>query len=366
MKIAFDGKRFFQNASGLGNYSRDLIRILAHQFPDHQYLLLNKKETERGKEILKMPNVSFKKISSAKLARQIKMGKQPQDLGADFFHGLSGELPLNWNSKPIKKIVTIHDLFFVRYPQYYSWFDRRIHFWKFKKAAAQADHIIAISEQTKKDVIKFLKVAPDKITVVYQGCHQAFKIPAQKKFKEEIREKYQLPERFVLSVGTIEKRKNLLQVVQAVRGTEMPVVAVGKKTGYFKKIQQFIRRNKMENQIVFLEGMSMEELAAIYQLADFLVYPSEFEGFGIPVIEALFSKIAVITSNKSSLPEAGGPGALYVDPLNPEDLRAKIQFLWDYDSERKRLAEKGFENVQQFSDEIIAKNLMEVYEKTIS
>lgn len=365
MKIAFDGKRFFQNASGLGNYSRDLVRILAQHFPENEYFLLNKKETERGAEILKFPNVSYIRTSSAKLARQMKMGKEAQDLGAGIFHGLSGELPLKWNKKPIKKIVTIHDLIFVRYPQYYSWFDRKIHFWKFKKAAENADHIIAISEQTKKDIVKFLKVNASKISVVYQGCHEAFKIQVEEEAKKKIREKLHLPESFILNVGTIEKRKNLLQIIRAVQGTEIPVVAVGKKTSYFRRIEKFIRKNKMEKQVLFLEGMTMSELATIYQLADFLVYPSEFEGFGIPVIEALFSGIPVITSNKSSLPEAGGSGALYVDPHNPADLKSKINFLWNNEAERKRLAANGLQYVQRFTDAEIAKNIMAVYQNVL-
>lgn len=364
MKIAFDAKRFFQNASGLGNYSRDLVRILAQHFPENEYLLLNKKQSDRGAEILKRSNVSFVKTSSAKLARQLNMGREAQDLGAEIYHGLSGELPLKWNAKPIRKIVTIHDLIFLRYPQYYSWFDRKIHYWKFKKAAEIADHIIAISEQTKQDIISFLKVHPEKITVVYQGCHEAFKLPVDKDLKDETRKKHHLPERFILNVGTIEKRKNLLQVIRAVEGTEIPVVAVGKKTSYFRKIQKFISKNKMDKQIIFLEGMTMTELAAIYRMADFLIYPSEFEGFGIPVIEALFSGIPVITSNRSSLPEAGGSGALYVDPSNFNDLRAKIIFLWNNESERNRLATHGLAYVQKFTDAEIAKNIMSVYQQS--
>ena len=158
MRIAFDGKRFFNNGSGLGNYSRDLVRILATYFPENQYIIFNKNPSERGKEILNLPNVLFKETSKGNFSRQFKMGKNAQNIDADIFHGLSGELPLKWNNKPIKKIVTIHDLIFLRFPKYYSFFDRKIHFWKFKNAAQQADLIIAISEQTKRDIIKFLKV----------------------------------------------------------------------------------------------------------------------------------------------------------------------------------------------------------------
>ncbi len=117
------------------------------------------------------------------------MGKDAQQINADIFHGLSGELPLEWTEKPIKKIVTIHDLIFMRFPQYYSFFDRKIHFWKFKKAAEQADLIIAISEQTKQDIIHYLKVPESKIKVIYQGCHQAFKENQAQEFIHKTKQK---------------------------------------------------------------------------------------------------------------------------------------------------------------------------------
>ena len=364
MKIAFDAKRFFHNTSGLGNYSRDLVRILAQYFPENEYILLNKNKSERGSDILESSNVHFVETSKGKMSRQFKMGKDAQKQNADIFHGLSGELPLKWDKKPIKKIVTIHDLIFERYPQYYSFFDRKIHFWKFRKAANSADKIIAISEQTKRDIIQFLKVPESKIEVIYQGCHKAFKEQQSEEFIQKTKEKYSLPEKFILNVGTIEERKNLLNVVKALKDTNIPLVVVGKKTKYFRKVEQFVQQHKISVQ--FLEGVSMDELAAIYKLADIFVYPSFFEGFGIPVIEALFSKTVVITSNTSCLPEAGGPDSVYVDPENHLDIQSKIKFLWDNESERKRRADKGFQFVQQFNDEPIANNLMNLYRKIIS
>jgi len=365
MKIAFDAKRFFHNTSGLGNYSRDLVRILSQYYPENEYLLLNKNSSERGREILENPNVKFVPTSKRSLSRQLKMGKDAQKEGAQIFHGLSGELPLKWGKQPIRKIVTIHDLIFMRYPQYYSFFDRKIHLWKFKKAAISADKIIAISEQTKKDIITYLKVPENKIEVIYQGCHKAFKEQQSDDVIQAVKEKFNLPERYILNVGTIEVRKNLLNIVKGISETEIPLVVVGRKTNYYKKVETFIKKNKMEKQILFLEGVSMDELAVIYKLADVFVYPSFFEGFGIPIIEALFSKTATITSNTSCLPEAGGKDSVYIDPNNYVDIGAKIKFLWENESERKRRAEKSFEFVQKFNDEPIAAQLMELYKKNL-
>lgn len=362
MKIAFDAKRFFHNTSGLGNYSRDLVRILANQFPENEYLLLAKSKNERGKDILSLPHVLFQKISKGNFARQLKMGIDAQNANADIFHGLSGELPLKWNQKPIKKIVTIHDLIFMRFPQFYSFFDRKIHFWKFKNAAQNADLVIAISEQTKKDIIYYLHIPEEKIRVIYQTCHAAFKENPSLEFLNLVKEKYQLPERFILNVGTIEERKNLENVIKALANTDIPLVVVGKKKkSYFNKIQKLINKNKVD--VKFLEGVSMQELASVYRLADIFIYPSLFEGFGIPIIEALYSKTPVITSNLSCLPEAGGADSLYVNPQNSEDIKAKIFHLWNNESERTRRAEKSFEFVQKFNETEIANELMNVYKE---
>ncbi|KFF25707.1 glycosyltransferase family 4 protein [Chryseobacterium vrystaatense] len=365
MKIAFDAKRFFHNTSGLGNYSRDLVRILSQYYPENEYILLNKNRSERGKEILERQDVRFVETSKGKFSRQLKMGKDAQREGADIFHGLSGELPLKWSKEPIRKIVTIHDLIFMRCPNYYSFFDRKIHLWKFKKAASSADKIIAISEQTKRDIITYLKVPESKIEVIYQGCHKAFKEHQSNELINTVKEKFNLPERYILNVGTIEERKNLLSIVKGIKDTEIPLVVVGRKTDYYKKVLAFIRKNKIDKQVLFLEGVSMDELAVLYKSADIFVYPSFFEGFGIPVIEALFSKTVVITSNTSCLPEAGGKDSVYIDPRNDLDLGAKIRFLWENESERKRRAEKSFTFVQKFNDEPIAAQLMNLYKKIL-
>lgn len=365
MKIAFDAKRFFHNASGLGNYSRDLVRMLARYFPENEYLLLNKNKSEKGNDILENSNVHFIETSKGRMSRQFKMGIDAQKEKADIFHGLSGELPLKWDTTPIKKVVTIHDLIFVRYPQYYSFFDRKIHLWKFKRAARIADNIIAISEQTKEDIIHFLNVPESKIEVIYQGCHHAFKEQQSEELMQQVKQKFSLPERFILNVGTIEDRKNLLNIVKAIKGTDIPLVVIGKKTKYYHKVAAFISKNNLKKQVHFLEGVSMDELAAIYKLADIFVYPSFFEGFGIPVIEALFSKTVVITSNRSCLPEAGGKDSVYINPENDLDIQSKIQFLWDNEAERKRRSDKGFEFAQKFSDLAIATDLMNFYQKIL-
>lgn len=366
MKIGYDAKRLFHNASGLGNYSRDLVRIVAQFYPENLYVVFAKSPSERAKSLLEVSNVFFRKISGAKFGRQLQMGKDAQAEDCDIFHGLSGELPLKWSRKPIKKIVTVHDIIFLKYPEFYSFFDRKIHAWKFKNACSQADLVVAISQQTKSDIVQYFKVPEEKIRVVYQSCHQAFKVEYFEKELSEVQQKYSLPLEFLLNVGTIEERKNLFSVVKAIKGTSIPLVVVGKETKYSVRIRKFIEKNKMQNQVFFLKNVSMEDLAKIYQLASIFIYPSLYEGFGIPIIEALFSKTPVITSNLSCLPEAGGPDSLYIDPNNTDDIRSKINFLWENKSERDRRSERSFQFVQKFNEEQIAKEMMEVYKEVLS
>ena len=366
MKIGYDAKRFFHNTSGLGNYSRDLVRTLAEYFPENEYLLFAKNTSERTKGLLERSNIIFRKISKGNLARQMKMGKDAQNEECEIFHGLSGELPLKWNNKKIKKVVTIHDLIFLKYPQFYSFFDRKIHTWKFKKATKDSDLIIAISEQTKKDIMEYFKTPESKIKVIYQTCHEAFKQSFSEEELTAVKIKFKLPERFILNVGTVEERKNLFSVVKAIKGTNIPLVVVGRETKYSQRIRRFIAQNEMEGQVYFLTNVNMTELAQIYQLADVFIYPSLYEGFGIPVIEALFFFLSVITSNVSCLPESGGPDSLYVNPTNTEDIKSKVLHLWENPDEGKRRAENSFQFVQKKKKKEIAEEVMNVYKELIT
>lgn len=364
MRIGFDAKRFFHNSSGLGNYSRDLIRILAEHHPELSLHLYANKLSDRGKSILEKSNVHFTKLTGL-FSRQIGMGLTAGKEGMEIFHGLSGELPWRWGSAKIKKVVTIHDLIFERYPQYYSLPDRHIHRWKFQKAADQADALVAISEQTKKDIIQFLKVDPAKVEVIYQGCHPAFKKRFTSEEKEVLRQKLDLPSKYILCVGTLEPRKGQLKVVNALAETDIPLVLVGRKKGkYYAQIKKSAEAGKVK--ILPREVPDMESLSCLYQMAAFSVYVSEFEGFGIPVIESLFAGCPIICSNRSSLPEAGGAPALFVDPENEADIRAKILYLWNHPAEGRRRLEQVDAHLSKFRDEAIAENWMTLYQKLLS
>ncbi len=370
MRIGFDAKRFFHNNTGLGNYSRDLIRILSEYYPEHNYILYNPKKSKKQYSfklndviIEKLPETSFWKRFKS-LWRSFGIKKQLVNDEILLYHGLSGEIPL-FLPKKIKKVVTIHDLIFIRYPEYYSFFDRKIHTWKFRYAARKADVVIAISEQTKNDIVKYLGINPDKIKVIYQGCAKEFKRNYSEQEKNAVRKKFDLPEKFILNVGTIEKRKNALTIVKSIQNIDTKLVLIGKKTNYFYEIENFIKQNGLEDKIIFLKNISLEELAVIYQLATIFVYPSVFEGFGIPIIEALFSKTPVITTNSGVFPEAGGKDSIYVEPFDAKEMEKQISYLLNNPDYRNEIAENGYDYAQNFTDEAIAKNVMSLYQDVL-
>ena len=371
MILGFDAKRFFHNKTGLGNYSRDLIRIIAHYHPENNYLLYNPKPKKidripiDGKIIIEnLPETKKdKKFSSIwrlfSICSQIKKDK------VELFHGLSGEIPIGLHKTGVKTVVTIHDLIFMRYPNLYSYFDRKIHYYKFKYAAKNADLVIAISEQTKKDIVTYLNINPDKIKVIYQGCAPIFKEEIPNEYLELTRSKYQLPNQFILNVGTIETRKNVLLVIKAIKKIETQLVIIGKKTVYFKEVKNYIAENNLQNKVVFLENVELKELASIYRMASVFIYPSVFEGFGIPIIEALYSKTPVITSKGGCFSEAGGENTVYIDPLNTEEIKGELEEILANSEKRELMKRKGFEFVQKFNDDIIAKNWVETYNEVV-
>ncbi|CEN52097.1 glycosyltransferase family 4 protein [Capnocytophaga canis] len=370
MKIGFDAKRAFHNMRGLGNYSRDLIRILQEQQMFELVLFNPKPKVHSGvridghTKVITPKSFFWKKMKS--LWRMLKISRLAQTESLDLYHGLSGEIPFGIQ-KHTRTIVTIHDLIFVRYPQWYSFFDRKMYFWKFRQAAQKSHHIIAISEQTKRDIVEFLGVPSEKISVVYQGCHEAFKKKYSPEIKKHTRKKFALPERFVLYVGAIEPRKNALEIVKAIKDLDIALVLVGKKTKYYDQIEAYCRKHQMKNRVIALKNVSMEELAVIYQLSTIFCYPSIFEGFGIPIVEALFSKVPVITSQGSCFSEAGGEDSIYINLNNAtEEIKQAIIAITSDDEKRLQMIEKGFKHAQKFTDSSVYQELISVYNRVIT
>ncbi len=367
MKIGFDAKRAFNNAAGLGNFSRNSINSLARQFPDDRYFLFHPGNnhplfvsSENAVEI-KPKNLAWKILKN--VWRSFQISKLARELKLDIYHGLSHELPAGIEKTNTKTVVTIHDLIYIRFPQYFQKIDRKIYDRKFRHACRVADRVHAISEQTKNDLISYFAVPAAKIEVIYQSVSPVFFESTNDEQRQQIAKKYRLPEKFILTVGTIELRKNIMNLLMGIVSEEIkiPLVVVGKPTNYKIRVKSYIEENQDRLQVVFLTGISDPELAALYQLAEVLVYPSFFEGFGLPVAEAQASGCPVITSNTSSLPEAGGDAAIYIDPEKPEEIgRALATLLADQDM-RDSMISKGIINAQRFVFENFALKMKELY-----
>ncbi len=363
LNIGFDAKRVFLNKSGLGNYSRNIISALKKYYPDNNYYLFTTKKTDLynfdNDKIILPPNRINKSLWRAK-----KIPDYFSKLNISIYHGLSNELPINIQKTDVKKIVTIHDLIFLRYPQWYKYFDRKIYDRKFRMAVNKADKIIAISKQTKNDIVNFYKINPDKIDVIYQTCDNNFKTIYTNNKIAELKQKFKLPDNFLLYVGTIEPRKNLLTIVKSLvfGKIDFPLVVVGRKTKYAEEVIKFIEEHNIKNQIIFIDNISTLDLAKLYQAADIFIYPSIFEGFGIPIIEALYSKTPVITTQQGCFSEAGGQSSIYINPENHQELAEQIKHLLNDKSLQKSIAKQGFEYVQKFNDKNLAEKIIQVYQ----
>lgn len=375
MKIALDAKRAYHNFTGLGNYSRTLITDLSFYFPENEYFLFNTNESSRYyftqenlREVLPTEFLSRKLPS---LWRSRWMVNDLLNLNIDLYHGLSHEIPIGLSNTSIKTIVSIHDLIFERYPHQYKAIDVYVYRRKFNYACQHADRIIAISEQTKADIIEYYNINSNKIDVCYQSCDPSFNSTISEEEKKAVSKKYNLPPRFFLSVGSIIERKNLLNVCKALKNMgqdAIPLVVVGQGKGKYRElVREFIKRNNMSKQVIFLSESypHLAELPVVYSLAKALLYPSHYEGFGIPVLEGLSVGIPVITSNVSCLPEAGGPAALYVNPEKPEEIAtAMLRVLHDKELVHN-MVEKGFIHTKKFSNKKCITKVMESYQRVL-
>lgn len=370
MRIGFNAKRIFHNATGLGNYGRAVVRILNEHTPIAHFLLFNPKKSSQKnplppqKATIVYPKSWVWKLFPS-LWRLLGQWKQIKAAGVDLYHGLSGELPLTFRSPSIPRVVTIHDVIFLSHPQYYGFLERMIYTLKFKYAARVADHIIAISEHTKAEIVNYFRIKEHKISVVYQGCDKVFKQEFSPEKKNQVKQKYNLPDRYVLYVGTLQERKNALTLLKAIHRTSYPLVLVGKEKNYAKQLHTYVKHHQLQTQVTFINHANLEELALLYQNATVFCYPSFCEGFGIPIIEALYSKVPVITTKGGCFPEAAGPHSLFVDPNSAEDIRNCIAHLFEHPAQRAKIAEKGYQYAQQFSDEVVAQNIVKVYQALV-
>ena len=361
MRIGFDAKRAFHNNTGLGNYSRFIIEALLKYAPQHDYFAYTSKFGVRDWKVEIWTIVPKNKI----WWRSFFIKNDLQRDNIQIYHGLSNELPFGKMPSGTKTVVTIHDLIFERYSRLYPFFDTIIYKIKFRKACKNADVIVAVSEQTKRDIVEFYGTNPDKIKVIYQDCDEAFQVKLSAETIKNVTTQYEIRKKYILCVGSIIERKNQGNLVAAFHKLNLSnyqLILVGGRSKYQEQIEKYIKENNVQN-VRILNKVPFQDLPAIYQGATLFVYPSFFEGFGIPIVEALHSGVPVVAAMGSCLEEAGGAGALYAKPDDIDDLVDKIMNILVNKVLQKSLVEGGQKHVQQFSAERIAEALNEVYQK---
>ena len=384
--IGFDAKRAVANGTGLGSYSRTLINDLARYpltlrlyAPDEGRDDLRTQIQDRANVTLHTPHSTFHiphstshiPHSTFHIPHSTSLGKSlwrshgiVSDLrhdGIQLYHGLSGELPIGIRKSGIPSVVTIHDLIFLRHPEYYHWIDTKIYAWKFRQTISEATHIIAISECTRRDILHYApELDPARISVIYQSCAP--------KFTPDISpSSFLLPpsSKYILSVGTIEARKNILLAVKALETSQLPddlhIVIIGRHTPYTDTVARYARDHGLEARVHILHHVSDAELPAYYAAAEAFVYPSRYEGFGIPIIEAISCGLPVVACTGSCLEEAGGPDTLYVSPDDPQAMAAAIAQVLKGAPGRDQRILRSREYIRRFQGNDVAGQVYRLY-----
>lgn len=374
MIIGYDAKRAVFNNTGLGNYSRLVIDVMSEYYRHNHYYLYTPhvKDNNRLTHIIARGNVHLRTprhaLSSALWRSVNGVLKDARHNHVQLFHGLSGELPLKINRHNIRSVVTIHDLIFRRYPEYYNFIDRKIYDYKALKACKNADRVIAISECTKRDIIHYYGTPADKIDVVYQGCDEIFHNDIPPVDIENAKTKYYLPDNYFLFIGRVEDRKNVMLAVKAlqkINDKNIKLVIVGHHSKYCSKIKHYTVENAFSDRIIYIPSAHFRHLPVFYHLAKAFIFPSRYEGFGIPVLEAQSCGTPVIAATGSCLEEAGGDAAIYVDPDSVEQMVKAMNDVTAGDGVREKMIARGFENVKRFNRQAMADNLMNIYNKVM-
>lgn len=374
MKIGFDAKRAVNNLTGLGNYSRLVIGELAGSCPDDRLLLYapRLRENPRLTRINALPNVEYRLpqpgLLKGSLWRTWGITGDIRRDGVELFHGLSNELPLNIRRSGIPSVVTVHDLIFLRCPDFYKPADRILYNYKYGASCRNADRIIAVSERTKADIVDIYGTDPERIDVVYQGCDDSFRRPLTDAQLEETRRRLCLPESYILQVGTVEERKNLIASVRALAKlpADVHLVAVGRDHhGYLRQVMRVAAGEGVAERLHVMGNVAFADLPAVYRMARLFLYPSRYEGFGIPVLEALESEIPVIAATGSCLEEAGGDAAFYVSPDDSDAIAdiAREILLGNVDTDA--IAARGKLHARRFNTVDMVRSIKETYARLL-
>lgn len=361
IKIGFDAKRLFHNYTGLGNYSRTLVKNLKQIFPQYEIHLFTPSIVENDETSFFLSgifNIHTPKATMPDfLWRRMYVSHEIDKLKLDIYHGLSNELPILKSNT--KLVVTIHDLICEIFPSHFAFYDSWIYQRKSRQACKTAAKVIAISESTKNDIIKEYKLDPSKIEVIYQSINPVYTVESNRISRRK----------YFLYVGSINERKRLVNIIEAMNLLEedylRPLLIVGNGNRYKQEAIALAKKYKISHYLDFRDNIPNEKIVQYYDDAICLILPSVYEGFGIPVAESLYRRIPVITSNTSSLPEAAGPGGILTTPDDIPDLKNAMMQMFDKEK-WENYSLNGYEYVKnKFNAENQAINLDCIYRSLV-
>ena len=344
MKVGFDAKKAIRNHTGIGNYSRRCIQAVKQSGTETQ-------EFYCGIPLL------------GEIWRNCLQWLSIRKSRVDIYHGLSNELPFGITWSGTKSVVTIHDLIFLRLPETYGWLQRLILNAKTRYACKAADRIVAVSEMTKRDLVNYYRVAPERIDVVYQSISDIYRHTLSDEDLKACAQRYHLPDCYMLCVGTIQERKNQHTLVKSLPllPGNVHLVLVGKEEAYANLVRQTAEELNVGSRVHIYTGVPSSDLPAFYQLATVFACLSRFEGFGIPLTEALASGLPVIGATGSCLEEAGGPHSIYLSPDDVEGLAQRVNMLLTDKELRETMSKQGKTYSLRFTDEQLGCGLMSIY-----
>ena len=372
MNIAIDLTPIPPQKTGVGIYAVNLIRALGNFDNKNQYWIFVKNSHSQDFDP-KRENfhiVIYSNILQNKFLRlaweQVVLPIQLWRKKIELLHSIHYTTPL---FAPCKRVITFHDMTFFLFPEKHVFIKKIFFRVIIPFSAKKANRLIAVSESTKKDIETILGIDGGKIDVVYETIDKIFR-PIEKSFAiSQIKEKYKIKDKFILYVGVLEPRKNISTLIKAyanlIFGNKInhQLIIVGKKGWGCQEIFKIVQNLNLSKKVIFTGYLSEKELVFLYNGADLFVYPSLYEGFGIPPLEALACGTPVLSSNISSIPEVVGEEGILVNPHNIEEISESMYRVLTDEKLRNVLKEKGIRRAKEFSEEKLAKKTIEVYKK---
>jgi glycosyltransferase involved in cell wall biosynthesis len=352
MRIAIDARKLHD--FGIGTYIRNVLRGLARLDQQTEYIVLCRPEDV---EVANELGPNFRAVAES--ARPYSIGEQfriPLSLVRERAHLLHEPHYVLPPATRCRAVVTIHDCIHLMFPQYLpgamAYYYARASMWS---AVWKADRILTVSETSKRDILKFFDIPPEKVAVIYNAIDERFLAEPDEEQMDRIRQRYQLDHPFLLYVGNIKPHKNLGRLIEAfarVKSSgldDLRLVIVGDQVSRYPPLRQAVHRHRLDKEVRFLGFQPSDTLAVFYRLSRAFVFPSLYEGFGLPPLEAMACGTPVVTSNVSSLPEVAGGAAILVDPYDPASIADGITRAVSDTTLRQELVDKGLARARDFS-----------------